>query len=198
MTNLELLEIPHNIDFLINLFNSLFYKKGTKMPHQFNIAFFDGLERKKMTVSWDELRDSVDFLENQLKFERKEHIQIKYDNFMEIMKKEGKDMYDHIMNFEMNLDIPDRFAIGEANKFILSKNRFPYDFGNHKHYVLWIHPECEYNLKAKFFTKRGCEDEINKMVKLNPNSLSDRFIVFRNAAKNKSICSIEHFHVVFY
>ena len=68
MTNLEFLEIPKNLDFLINLFNNLFYKKVTKMPHQFNIAFFDGSERKTMTVSWNELRDSVDFLENQLKF----------------------------------------------------------------------------------------------------------------------------------
>ena len=36
------------------------------------------------------------------------------------------------------------------------------------------------------------------MVKLNPDSLSDKFIVFRNAAKNKSIGSIEHFHVIFF
>lgn len=198
MTNLELLEIPTNLDFLINLFNKLFYKKVPKMPHQFNIAFFDGSERKTMTVSWNELRDSVDFLENQLKFERKEHIQNKYDNFMETFKKEGRDMFDHILNYEMSLDIPGRFAIGKAKKFILSKNRFPYDFGSHKHYVLWIHPDCDNKLKTKFFTKKGCEDEINKMVTLYPEILSDKFIVFRNAAKNKSVATIEHFHVVFY
>ena len=199
MTNLELLEIPKNLNFLINLFNYL--KKMTttnKMPHQFRIAFFDGKERKQMVVGWNELRDSVDFLENQLKFERKAYIQSKYDNFMENMKKQGKEMHDHIMNYEMNLEIPGRFAIGKENQFILSKNRFPYDFGNHKHYVLWIHPDCEQSLKSKFFTKKGCEDEISKMVKLNPDSLSDKFIVFRNASKNKSIGSIEHFHVIFF
>ena len=108
-----------------------------------------------MTVGWNELRDSIDFLENQLKFERKDHIQNKYDNFMENMKKEGKQMHDHIMNYEMNLDIPGRFAIGEPKQFILSKNRFPYDFGNHKHFVLWIHPECEQSLKSKFLQKKG-------------------------------------------
>jgi hypothetical protein len=195
MTNLE---ISNNLYFLINLFNKLQKKPPGKMPHQFNISFFDGIERKTMPVGWNELKDSVDFLENQLKFERKPKIQEKYDIFMDNMKKEGKDMYGHIMNCEMNLDIPDRFAIGKANQFILSKNRFPYDFGNHKHYVLWIHPDCDKKLKSKFFTKDGCENEINKMIKLNPDTLSNRFIVFRNAAKNKSVGSIEHFHVVFY
>ena len=165
---------------------------STDTEVKFNISFFDGIRKKTLNVGWDELKGSVDFMENKLKFDRKLHIQKKYDTFM----RERTDMSEHILKCEMAID--NTHSVGVSGKFVLSKNRFPYDFGTHRHYVLWIHPECDPSIKSRFFTKHGCESEILKLSRKYSDILGDRFIVFRNAAINKSIKNIEHFHVIFY
>jgi hypothetical protein len=162
---------------------------------KFNVSFFDGISRNYMKFEWNDLKRSVDFLENQLKFERKPNIQKKYDSFISKMKDSGKNLCEHILTDEMNLDREHSF--GELNRYVLSKNKFPYDFGNHHHYVLWIHPNCDYHTKSILFDKEKCEKKIFNIIKLNSH-LSDQFIIFRNASKNKSIATIEHFHVIFY
>mgnify|MGYP001270520011 CR=1 FL=1 len=198
MTNLQISEIPKNFDYLINLYHNL-ANQNTKMSvtddSKFNVSFFDGLSRKTMIFEWNDLKNSVDFLENQLKFERKSNIQKKYDSFIRKIKESGNSIYEHILTNEMNLDNDQ--SIGEMNKFVLTKNKFPYDFGNHQHYVLWIHPNCDNQTKTRLFDREKCEKEISKIIKLKPD-LSDQFIIFRNAPKNKSIATIEHFHVIFY
>ena len=180
---------------MLELFNKMLENVPLIDDAKFNVSFFDGISRKTMKCDWNDLKNCVDFLENQLKFERKPHIQKKYDSFISKMKESGKNICDHILTNEMSLD--DDQNIGEENKYVLSKNKFPYDFGNHNHYVLWIHPNCDNQMKVKLFDKEKCEKEIFKMIELKPD-LSDRFIIFRNAVKNKSIATIEHFHVIFY
>jgi hypothetical protein len=163
---------------------------------KFMISFFDGKHNRKMLVGWEELKKSVDFLENNLKFQRKPKIQEKYDLFMQDMKDNSIDMTHHILKNEMLID--NLNSVGVDNKFILRRNKYPYDFGTHKHFVLWIHPNCDTSLKSKIFKKEGCERIIKDLTSKYPDIINDQFIIFRNASKNKSVETIEHFHVVFY
>jgi len=163
---------------------------------KFTISFFDGTQTIKILVGWDEFKMSINFLENGLKFNRTPKIQRQYDAFMHHMKENDKDMAHYILNHEMVIDNCE--SIGIENKYILRKNKFPYDFGNHRHYLLWIHPKCDKSLKAEIFKKTGCENIIRKLSEGLPTISSDNFIIFRNASKNKSVESIEHFHVIFY
>ena len=163
---------------------------------KFTVSFFDGVKRISCQMYWDDLAKAIDFNDNKLKFERKSSVQQIYDTFLEKMKKEGKSTYEHILYNEMKIDGKD--SIGEENKFTICKNKYPYDFGNHTHFLLWIHPDCDEITKSQIFNKDTCYEKVKSIAKSHKDLLGDRFIIFRNASINKSVHTIEHFHVIVY
>mgnify|MGYP001428048014 CR=1 FL=1 len=165
---------------------------------RFTVSYFDGSKRHSCKMSWDDLENTIDFLDNMLKFERTPLIQSKYDNFLCQLKSSKIDVADHILKNEIVIDNIN--SIGIEGKYVLSKNRYPYDFGDHHHYLLWIHPDCDNDTKLNIFDKSKCHKIIFDLVH-NYSSISTinkKFMIFRNNPKNKSVQAIEHFHVIFY
>lgn len=69
-------------------------------------------------------------------------------------------------------------------QFVLKQNDFPYNTSNNiKHYILWINPK--YNLYI---------DDIILKEKLEL-FFKNKYVFFRNNSDNKSIPSIEHYHI---
>ena len=162
----------------------------------FTVSFFDGSKKVTCQMLWSDLSKAVDFLDNKLKFERKNSVQITYDKFLEKMKREGKSIYNHIIDNEMKINSIDSF--GEVDKYTICRNKFPYDFGSHKHFLLWVHPECDEETREIIFNKTKCHEFVRQISEKNKNILGERFIIFRNAPINKSVQTIEHFHVICY
>ena len=164
----------------------------------FTVSFFDGIGRISCKMCWYDLSNAIDFLDNKLKFERTPEIQEKYDSFLANMMEEGKSIYDHILKNEMSLDTPE--SVGEKGKFTICRNKFPYDFGNHQHFLLWIHPDCDSDTRYTIFNKKSCYMLVKCFAKTYKSFLEieDKFIIFRNAPINKSVNTIEHFHLISY
>lgn len=152
-------------------------------------------------VSWTSILNSIDYLNNTFKFTRTIHVQEKYDIYLSTVNKEESSIFDRMMNTEIIIDGINSFGI--YNEFVFRKNRFPYDFGKHEHWVLWLHPCCSEKTKSIIFDQKKSATLIKEIVKsfLNREMIFDRendkpFIMFRNAPFNKSIPCIEHFHVI--
>lgn len=162
----------------------------------FKVSFFDGIKRMSCQMRWTDLEKVVDFLNNKLKFERKEDVQSRYDIFLEKMKSEGKSIYNHIIDNEMKINSLDSFGV--INEYTICQNKYPYDFGIHQHFLLWIHPKCGKKTRETIFNKEKCYEFVKQISVTNKNVLGNRFIIFRNAPINKSVHTIEHFHVICY
>lgn len=147
-------------------------------------------------TTWNELKKTINFTDNTINFGRTPLVQAKYDAFLEKMKREEIEVKDHILENEMRINGTSQF--GRETQFTLTKNKFPYSFGGHEHWVFWIHPDCPSDVKSKCFTKRGLRSTICELIRENNLPLSDDMILFRNCLANKSVPAIEHFHVFFY
>jgi hypothetical protein len=209
MTNHYL--VPSNLRDLKKMFRAIQQRSTnqyTKKAHSsrfvnrgnhervFKVSFFDGTNRISCNMYWTDLEKAVDFLENKLKFERKQSIQNEYDSFLENMKLEKVSIYEHILYNEMKIDEKD--SIGEENKYTICRNKYPYDFGNHTHFLLWIHPNCDSETKEALFDNKKCYEKISNIASTHREILGDKFIIFRNCPSNKSVQTIEHFHVICY
>jgi hypothetical protein len=168
------------------------------MSPRFSVSYFDGTKRHQCKMAWNDLENAVDFLDNKLKFERTSAIQKRYDTFLEYLNKSSINVAEHIIKCELPIDGIN--SVGIENKITLSKNRYPYDFGDHSHYLLWIHPDCDQKTKTNIFEKSSCHKIIFDLVHTNKSieNLNKKFIIFRNNPTNKSVQAIEHFHVIFY
>ena len=207
MTNLH--EFPQQLLKLRNMFkvieqrNCELYGKQKNIDEQqcralansFKVSFFDGSNRISCQMTWDDLAQAVDFKENKLKFERKPIIQKRYDKFLKTMADEGKSIYNHILLNEMKID--ETKSVGRPGEFTICQNKYPYDFGTHRHFLLWIHPDCVESQRRKLFNETECNKIISDISKEYPKLLGEKFIIFRNATANKSVLTIEHFHLVF-
>ena len=162
----------------------------------FTVSFFDGTKKVSCQMLWEDLDKAVDFLDNKLKFERKVEVQTRYDSFLAKMKSEGKSIYNHIIDNEMKINSVDSFGV--ANEYTICRNKFPYDFGNHQHFLLWVHPECNKKTRETIFDKEKCYHFVKEISLKNKSVLGSSFIIFRNAPINKSVQTIEHFHVICY
>lgn len=167
----------------------------------FTIKVSNGISDTFRKVSWNSLLNSIDYLNNTIKFSRKEQIQEKYDRYMSKAKKEEISLFDRMMNTEIIIDGVNSFGI--ENEFVFRKNRFPYDFGTHEHWVLWLHPNCSEKTKMMIFDQDESASLIEYIVRifLDRELIYDEennkpFIMFRNAPVNKSIPCIEHFHII--
>ena len=164
------------------------------MESTFTVSFFDGNKRMTCQMLWSDLDKAVDFLDNKLKFERKEEVQSRYDIFLGKMKSEGKSIYNHIIDNEMKINSVDSFGV--ENEYTICRNKYPYDFGSHQHFLLWVHPECNQKTREIVFDKEKCYEFVKQVSAKNKQVLGSRFIIFRNAPINKSVQTIEHFHVI--
>ena len=50
------------------------------------------------------------------------------------MADEGKSIYNHILLNEMKIDKPE--LVGRPREFTICQNKYPYDFGTHRHFPL--------------------------------------------------------------
>lgn len=151
-------------------------------------------------LSWNELQEQINFLNNVFGFTRIIQIQEKYDKYLKTTANlESNVLHKKIM--EKNLKINNKSSFGIEEQFVFRKNNYPYDFGKNEHYLLWIHPKCSNEIKEKIFTQHGINDIIDDLL-LKYDAFLDHLqrkerLLFRNAPINKSVLSIEHFHVIF-
>ena len=152
-----------------------------------------GYESTDNDFYWNILKTKTDFLNNEIKFKRTNAVQQSYNKFMKANS--HLNLTESIMKNELNIDNVNNFGV--ENYFTLSKNTFPYDLGQHIHYVLWIHPKCTSYIKKKIFTLSGINSIINNLLLDNDNLKHRDRVIFRNCSDNKSVHTIEHFHVIF-
>lgn len=150
--------------------------------------------------SWNELQQQINFLNNIFKFTRINTIQTKYDEYLKQNATfDNNALYENIM--ASNLVIDNKEAFGIEDQIVLRPNKYPYDFGANKHYLLWIHPNCSDEIKEKIFTKDGLNDTIDDLLLQHDENLEHlqrkERLLFRNAPANKSVLAIEHFHIIF-
>lgn len=149
-------------------------------------------------TSWTQLNAQTDFLNNQAKFSRRDDIDSNYKVFLD--GKSKLDIYNHIIHYELKVDNISSFGI--PGKYTLRKNSYPYNFGSHLHYVFWINPLAGESTKACVFDKYKLNLLIDRLLSNSNTEYSrelegrDR-VIFRNAPQNKSVSTIEHFHVIF-
>jgi len=155
----------------------------------------------QMSFDWNKEKAEINFLQNRKFFGRKEAVQRKYDHYLANLAKKSTnnsdlDLKERILNTELPINSKEVFGI--ENQITLRKNNFPYNYGDNKHYLLWIHPNCPSSIKSKIFTLDGINQIIDGLLVDAPDELrnSDR-IIFRNAPENKSVLLVEHFHIVF-
>jgi len=114
-------------------------------------------------------------------FGRTQEVQDRYMRF----KSNISDVYKHL--------IETLFANNE--NLVFKENDFPYKFdcekGSILHYLLWINPQNKKKINERKLTKFLSEN----MLKLDLD-IQD-YIIFKNNVANKSVNTIEHYHVLF-
>lgn len=151
-------------------------------------------------LSWNELQQQINFLDNIFGFTRTIPTQQKYDAYLKQTANLNSDaLYENIM--ANNLVINNKDAFGIQDQFVFRPNKYPYDFGKNEHYLLWIHPKCIKETKEKIFTQNGLNDIIDDLLLQHDNLLNHlqrkERLLFRNTSINKSVLLVEHFHVIF-
>ena len=125
---------------------------------------------------WNILKESIKGEDNLVKFSRSEETTLKYEKFRQDIPNIYDYLYSHL------------FSKGEI--LVFKKNDFPYKFdSNILHYIIWINPSIKKINKKKiinFLTK--------KLSELDQSILD--YILFKNNIVNKSVESIEHYHVL--
>ena len=101
-------------------------------------------------------------------------MQAKYFNYkLELMEK----------GINMTEEIYDKYLSNHVYGFYL--NSFPYDVDkNIKHYVLWFHPNFEYNNTL-----------IKKLINFHIDTTNNKFFFFQNKVEIQSVKDIPHIHV---
>ena len=161
--------------------------------------YSDNGENKEGRLTWTELQRMVIFDNNLLNFTRTEACQKKYDKYLSDTCHFDEEMLKQ--KIMKNLVIDNKRSFGIKNKFVFRENNYPYNFGNNKHYLLWVHPDCEKDIKDRLTKKTFLNEVIDDILLTYHNQLNElqrkERLLFRNAMVNKSVPSIEHFHVIF-
>lgn len=125
---------------------------------------------------WTFLKESINSEDNLVKFSRSEETTLKYEKFRKNISN---------INDYLNSKI---FSNGDL--LVFKKNDFPYKFdGKILHYLIWINPIIKKINKKKIISFLS-----KKIVELDESVLD--YILFRNNIVNKSVESIEHYHVL--
>ena len=130
---------------------------------------------------WNYLKQKINSNDNMFTFGRTQEVQ---DNYMRF-KSNISDIYAHLMEslFKNNEDL------------VFKKNDFPYKFdcenGNIIHYLIWINPNNKKKINMRKINKFLSEN----ILRLDSNILD--YIIFKNNIVNKSVDTIDHYHVLF-
>ena len=155
---------------------------------------------KSGSLSWKDLQEQTDFRDNIFHFTRTAECQGQYDSYLKETADLGAAAL-HNRIVKTNLDIDNSESFGESGIYTFRKNTFPYDFGKNAHFLLWIHPDCHEKTKKQFFDKEYINETVTSLIVRHRSALGNLYgkerLIFRNASINKSVRSIEHFHVIF-
>lgn len=108
---------------------------------------------------------------NNFKYKRSKKIEEKYLLHKQKLKEKNISIQEHILN-----------TIIKDNLFKITKNRFPYDIDNIKHYLIWINPKYKISYET-----------IYQYIKFKLGT--SYFYYFENSSDLKSILGIRHFHI---
>ena len=130
---------------------------------------------------WSFLKKQINCDDNMYTFGRTQEVQKKYIEF----KSTIPNVYNHLVE-----------TLFRKNEMMVFKeNDFPYKFNcdkdSIKHYLLWINPKNKRKIKIKniqsFVSKKILEFDFNII----------DYIIFRNNIVNKSVETIDHYHLLF-
>lgn len=130
---------------------------------------------------WSFLKTQIDCDNNIYTFGRTQEVQDRYIRF----KSNISNIYKHLVE---TLFVNDE-------KLVFKENDFPYKFNCEeckiKHYLLWINPKNKRKIKInnikRFITKKILEFDYNII----------DYIIFKNNIVNKSVETIDHYHILF-
>lgn len=126
---------------------------------------------------WNKLKISINCENNMYKFARSEEVTKKYDSFRENVS----DIFEHLNHTLFN----------NGKILVFRKNDFPYKFdGNISHYLIWINP-IQKKIPNKSYLIKFLSTELMKL----DLDIVD-YILFKNNIINKSVDTIEHYHVL--
>lgn len=126
---------------------------------------------------WNKLKSVIDPIDNMYKFTRDKTVLDKYLNHKKVII----NLYDYLM----------KLLFKNGDKIVIKENDYPYKLPNKiKHYLIWIYPN-------KNYTHIEVENFLKKFIENNKDLNIDDYILFRNNVVNKSIETIEHYHVLF-
>ena len=126
---------------------------------------------------WSKLKSVINPVDNMYSFTRDKSVLEKYFTHKESIV----NLYDYLMKL--------LFKNGE--KIVIKENDYPYKLPNKiKHFLIWIYPN-------KNYTHSEVENFLKNFIEENKDLNIDDYILFRNNVVNKSIETIEHYHVLF-
>ena len=126
---------------------------------------------------WQKLKHVINPTDNMYSFTRDENVLKKYFTH--------KDSISNLYSYLMKL------LFKNNEKIVIKINDYPYKLPNKiNHYLIWIHPNENY-------THIEVENFLQKFVKENKDLNISDYILFKNNVVNKSIETIEHYHVLF-
>lgn len=125
---------------------------------------------------WTFLKESINSEDNFVKFSRTKEVATKYEKF----RKNISDINDYL-NSKL---------FSNEKLLVFKKNDFPYKFNDKiLHYLIWINP-----IIKKINKKKLTSFLSKKLLELDESVLD--YILFKNNIVNKSVESIEHYHVL--
>lgn len=130
---------------------------------------------------WTFLKHQINSNDNMYTFGRTKEVQDRYMRF----KSSIPNVYNHLI----------KTLFKNNDEIVFKENDFPYKFNceknSIKHYLLWINPKNKRKLKnnniKRFISK--------KMLELDLDILD--YILFKNNTINKSVETIDHYHILF-
>ena len=125
---------------------------------------------------WKNLKNVINPIDNMYSFTRDENVLKKY--------------FAHKANIPNINDYLMKLLFSNNDRIVIKENDYPYKLPiNIKHYLIWIYPN-------KNYTHIEVENFLKKFIENNKDLNIDDYILFRNNIVNKSIETIEHYHVL--
>lgn len=126
---------------------------------------------------WNFIKSEINSDDNMFKFSRTKEVEERYFRF----RRNVTNVYQHLMDSLFKND----------EEIVFKENDFPYKFDcKILHYIIWINPNNKEKIK-----KKGLITYLSK--NLNGLDISfTEYILFKNNPINKSVETIEHYHVL--
>lgn len=129
---------------------------------------------------WLNIKKQIDCNDNKFTFGRTQEVQERYIRF----KSNISNIYNHLIETLFN----------KNENLVFKENDFPYQFEDQEnilHYLIWINPSNKKKINARNINKFLSD----KILSLDLDILD--YILFKNNSVNKSVETIEHYHVLF-